>query len=246
MYNNVMKQQNFPPLNPKVVLGIAAHPDDLDFSAAGTMHKWARNGAKVHYLILTDGSKGSEDTTITAEKLMKTRQKEQLAALRLLGGSSVDFLNYPDGQLEVTMKLKKDIVKAIRQFQPDIVVTLDPSLVYSLRHGFINHPDHRAAGQATLDAVFPLARDHMNFPEHIKAGYQPHKTSTLLMVNFDVSNYYSDVSDVIDQKLAIMAAHSSQGFTSQATKKRAKAIMTDLGKRAGCRYAEAFVRIDIS
>jgi LmbE family N-acetylglucosaminyl deacetylase len=170
-----MKLQDFPPLRPKVILGIAAHPDDLDFGASGTMAKFARGGAEIHYLIITDGGKGSKDKAMTPAKLTALRQAEQRAALKELGGTDVQFLNgFCDGELEVTMALKKELVKAIRIVKPDVVVTMDPSMIYSARRGFINHPDHRAAGQATLDAIFPLARDHMSFPDLFEAGHEPH------------------------------------------------------------------------
>ena len=171
-----MQPDRVAPLRPKVVLGIAAHPDDLDFGAAGTMARFVADGAEVHYLIITDGSKGSEDAAITPAELTKIRETEQHAAVKVIGGKSVTFLGYPDGELELTMQLKRDVVKVIRSVKPDVVVTMDPSMLYSADRGFINHPDHRAAGQAALDAVFPLARDHMAFPELFAEGYVPHKT----------------------------------------------------------------------
>ncbi|HET7320856.1 MAG TPA: PIG-L family deacetylase, partial [Candidatus Saccharimonadales bacterium] len=115
----------FPPLEPKIVLGVAAHPDDLDFGASGTLAKWAAQGAAVYYLVLTDGSKGSADPSMTPEKLKTIRHQEQTEALKRLGGKRVDFLDYPDGYLEVTLDLKRDIVKAIRTCRPDVVITMD-------------------------------------------------------------------------------------------------------------------------
>ena len=238
---------DFPDLQPKVVLGIAAHPDDLDFSAAGTLAKFARDGAEVHYLILTDGSKGSADRSIDALELVKTRQAEQQAALEAAGGKTVQFLAYTDGALEVTMELKKDIVQAIRTVKPDVVVTIDPTFVYSTDHTFlpINHPDHRAAGQAALDAVFPLARDHLAFPELSEQGLEPHKVATVLLTNFDKNNYCVDISDTIEQKLAAISAHTSQISDIAATCERMKKQAAAFGKTAGCAYAECFVRLDI-
>ena len=165
-----MDEEKFEPLKPKIVLGIAAHPDDLDFGAAGTMAYYATQGAAVHYLILTDGSSGSEDKTMTPERLTKIREEEQKAAVMAIGGKDVTFLGYPDGQLEVTMALKRDVVKVIRTIRPDLVVTMDPSVLYSAARGMINHPDHRAAGQTALDCVFPLARDHMSFLNSMPKG----------------------------------------------------------------------------
>lgn len=237
---------DFTPLTPKVALGVAAHPDDLDFGAAGTLARWATEGTKVYYLILTDGSKGSSDPAMTGTRLTAIRKAEQQAAMERLGGAGVEFLDYPDAHLEVSMDLKRDIVRVIRARKPDVVITMDPTTVYAADRGFINHPDHRAAGQATLDAVFPLARDHMTFPELHTAGHPAHITPTVLLINFEDPNYFSDVSNFVDQKLAVMAAHASQGFAGDTVQNRAKELMSKMGGQAGYAYAEAFVRIDIT
>src|SRR6476469_865369 len=165
-----MDDQKFSELKPNVVLGVAAHPDDLDFGAGGTMARFARQGAEVQYLILTDGSAGSSDREISPVELVKMREAEQRDAVRAIGGKDVEFLGYPDGRLEVTMDVKRNIVKSIRRVKPDVLVIFDPSMIYSAKRGFINHPDHRAASQAALDAVFPLARDHLSFPELMAEG----------------------------------------------------------------------------
>jgi LmbE family N-acetylglucosaminyl deacetylase len=233
------------PLTPKVVLGIVAHADDLDFGASGTIAKMANEGAEVYYLILTDGSKGSEDHTITPEKLIALRQEEQRAALQILGGKDVFFLDYPDGELEVTMQLKREIVKVIRNVKPDLVITMDPSMIYSTQHGYINHPDHRAAGQAALDAVFPLARDHMTFPELYDEGFEPHKTLSVLLINFEQHNYYVNITDVFDTKIKALAAHASQMSDMVAVEQRVRQMATEAGNTAGYQLAEGFIRIDI-
>jgi LmbE family N-acetylglucosaminyl deacetylase len=241
-----MSTQKFVPLTPRVVLGVAAHPDDLDFGAGGTMAKFVADGASVHYLILTDGSKGSSDPHSTSPELVKIRQEEQRNAVKVIGGAGVEFLGQPDGMLEVTMDLKRKIVKAIRTIKPDVVVTMDPSVLYAASLGFINHPDHRAAGQATLDAVFPLARDHLSFPELYAAGYQPHITPTILLINFENRNFYVDISEHMDTKIAAIAAHDSQVDDLDAIQTRFKQIGALIGAKTGSQYAEAFIRIDIS
>jgi LmbE family N-acetylglucosaminyl deacetylase len=235
---------DLPPLNPKVVLGIAAHPDDLDVGAGGTIAKFAAQGAEVHYLILTDGGKGSDDPTMSTVDLIKTRHAEQQAALEIVGGKTITFLDYPDGELEITMELKRRIVKVIRTIKPDIVITMDPTVIYSATRGMINHPDHRAAGQATLDAVFPLARDRLTFPELFAQGYEPHKTATVLLINFDGGNYPVDITDTFELKTKALQAHESQfGDISEATWFRDMA--EGYGKQVGFPLAEIFVRLDI-
>lgn len=241
-----MQDHDFPQLRPSVVLGIAAHPDDLDYGAAGTLALFASQGAAVHYLILTDGSKGTEDPDITTIELVKIRETEQKEAVRVIGGSGVTFLGYPDGGLEVTQELKKEIVKVIRTIKPDVVVTTDPSVLFSPARGFINHPDHRAAGQAALDAVFPLARDHLAYPDLYAQGYLPHKTKTVLLTNFDRGNFDVDISATFETKIAALKAHASQigdpVETSAMLRERAKSI----GKEANYELAESFTRIDVS
>ncbi len=234
----------FTPLAPKVILGIAAHPDDLDVGAGGTLARYAAEGAEVHYLILTDGGKGSDDLSMTSAKLTEIRHAEQQAGLEAIGGKSITFLDYPDGELEVTMELKREIVKVIRTVKPDVVITMDPTVIYSAENGIINHPDHRAAGQATLDAVFPLARDWLAFPELHEAGYQPHKTPTVLMVNFNTSNFAVDISNSFETKVKALRCHPSQ-FGDFEILNWLQNIAEVQGQKAGFTLAESFVRIDI-
>lgn len=245
LYYGYMTAKNQKPLNPQIVLGVGAHPDDLDFGAAGTIAKWASEGATVYYLILTDGSKGSADKKVLSGNLIKIRQEEQRKAAEILGISDVFFLEYEDGLLEVSFELKKEIIRYIRQLKPDTVITMDPSMFYFVERGFINHPDHRAAGQATLDAVFPLARDHLAFPELLTEGLEPHKVTTLLMTNFEKQNHYVDVTDTLEHKMQALAAHKSQISNLSEVQKMMKDIAAENGKKAGHKHSEAFVRLDI-
>ena len=237
--------QSFKILQPSVILGVAAHPDDLDFGASATMAKFAAAGAKIYYLLLTDGSKGSDDQQLSSSQLINIRQAEQQAALKEIGGKEVTFLSYPDSALEISMELKKAIVREIRRLKPDVVVTIDPTVIYSTSRGYVNHPDHRAAGQATLDAVFPLARDYLTYPDLISEGLMPHKVSTVLLINFDYQNYYVDISKTLDQKLRALKAHASQIKDFKAIKLRFTQLASDSGKKAGYDYAEGFIRLDL-
>jgi len=231
---------------PKTVLAVFAHPDDMDFSSSGTIAKWAKRGAAITYLVCTDGSKGSDDPAMTARKLSLIRKKEQLKAAKILGVQDVIFLHYPDGELVVDMKLKEDISKVIRQKKPDVVITLDPTFLYSAKRGFINHSDHRAAGQAAIDAVFPLARDRLSFPHHEKRGLAPHKTRTLLLVSFEDANHFEDIASTFEAKLKALRVHASQVLPSLEFEKRIRNRSRMLGKKAGFRYAEGFKRIELS
>jgi len=236
----------FTPIHPKVVLGVAAHPDDLEFSAAGTMAKFIAEGAKGYYLILTNANKGTSDRSLTGDRLRDIRREEQRAAGKLLGLTDVFFGEYEDGALEVTQAVKRDIARVIRMTKPDVVITMDPTNLYSVEAGFINHTDHRAAGQATLDAVYPLARDHLTFPELLAEGLEPHKTATVLMTNFDQHNFYVDITSQIDIKLEALRAHASQLTDPDATLKAVRTRAAQAGSKVGASYAESFVRIDLS
>lgn len=234
-------------LTPKVVLGVAAHPDDLDYYAGGTMAAFAQQGAKVYYLILTDGSKGSADRSTTPEQLRAMRRDEQRDAAAVLGIKEVFFCDFPDGELQNTLEVKRQVVRAIRQVRPDVLVALDPTVTYSAELGIINHPDHRAAGQAALDAVYPLARDHMTFPDLLKQGYEPHNVATLLLVGMGATRptYAVDISETLGLKHQALAAHVSQ-FSIQDMKSDIDSLAAKAGKAYGYRYAESFVRIDIA
>ncbi|MDL2342398.1 MAG: PIG-L family deacetylase [Patescibacteria group bacterium] len=240
-----MNPQKFSALTPKIVLGVAAHPDDLDFGASGAMAAFAAQGAAVYYLLLTDGSKGSADYHASTVDLIKTRQAEQRAAIQAIGAKDVKFLDYPDGELEVTMDVKRDIVREIRTIRPDVVITMDPSVLYSAEQGMINHPDHRAAGQATLDAVYPLARDHLSMPELFAEGYEPHKVATLLLINFNEQNFTVDISQTIDLKLKALEAHASQMPDVAKTQAMVRDIASGIGAKSGYQFGEGYIRIDI-
>lgn len=231
---------------PKTVLAVFAHPDDMDFSSSGTIAKWASGGADITYLVCTDGGKGSEDPTITPKKLSAIRKKEQLEAAKILGVKDVIFLNNRDGELIVDLKLKEQISKVIRKKKPELVITLDPTFLYSTKRGFVNHSDHRAAGQAAIDAVFPLARDRLNFPHHEKQGLVPHKTNTLLLVAFEDPEHFEDITKTFEKKLQTLKAHKSQVPSDSAFEKRIRERASMLGKKSGFKYAEGFKCIHIS
>jgi LmbE family N-acetylglucosaminyl deacetylase len=234
-------------LRPKAVLGVAAHPDDLDYGAGGTMAAFAAQGAKIYYLILTDGGNGSKDHSVQPKTLRDIRRDEQRQAAKILGLTDVFFCDFPDAALENSQDVKREIVRVIRQTKPDVVVTIDPAVLYSARHGFINHPDHRAAGQATLDAVYPLARDHLAFPELLAEGLQPHKAGTVLLFDFtpETLPYNVDITEMLDLKLQALSAHASQFADIETVKNAATERAAEAGKKHGCRYAESFIRIDI-
>ena len=230
---------------PEKVLTIFAHPDDVDFSSAGTLAKWSLQGSEITCLVCTDGSKGSDDPKMTSLKLATIRMKEQRDAGRVLGVKDVIFLSHKDGELFVDLKLKEDISKVIRLVRPDVVITTDPLFLYSTKRGFVNHSDHRAAGQAAIDAVFPLARDRLNFPHHEKEGIGPHKVKTLLLVAFEDAEHYEDITKTMSQKIKALQQHRSQ-VEDNDFEKRIRQRSKMLGKRPRFQYAEGFKKVELA
>lgn len=226
-----------------IVLAVGAHPDDIDFAASGTIAKWILDGAVCYYLILTDGSKGSNDPTMTSRKLVKIRRQEQLAAAAILGVEKVFFLNHVDTELVPDLALKEEITQKIRDLRPTKVVTINPQIIFSLERNFINHTDHRAAGLATIDSVFPLARDRLTFPEHESKGLKTHKVKELYLTSFGEGNYISDIEKTLDLKIKAIQAHTSQ--TDAKIVERIKYWAAQNGQKANCKYAEIFIKIEL-
>ena len=225
----------------KVILAVGAHPDDLDFGCSGTVAKFVKEGASAYYVICTNGSKGSDDPKMTSQKLTQIRKKEQFEAAKVLGIKKVFFFNHEDGELENNIELKEEITKIIRKVRPDTVFTVDPLMIYSQKRGYINHPDHRACGQAVLDAVYPLSRDRLTFPHHQKERLKPHKVKEIYLVNFDTQYTFFDISTTIDLKLKALLKHKSQ--VSKESLQRVKEWASRLGKKKGYKFAEGFKKI---
>jgi LmbE family N-acetylglucosaminyl deacetylase len=220
------------------VLVVLAHPDDPEFFCGATLAKWAREGKEIHYLLLTCGDKGSDDPAVTPEMLCADRQAEQLAAARVLGVKAVRFLGYPDGELFNTLDVRREIVREIRRFRPARVVTSDPTTLIRMNVA-INHPDHRAAGAATLDALFPAAGNRMYFPELLREGLEPYAPKEIWLSVTTDPTMWVNVNDTLDLKLAAIREHKSQVAKPEelAQRIRERLRRTDV---EGEFYAEAF------
>ena len=200
---------------PRIALAIAAHPDDADFGCSGTAHLWSKEGWEFYYLICTDGSKGTEDTSLPPEQLVPMRRQEQRAAAEALGVREVYFLDgHVDAELTSNRKLLGDIVRHIRMLKPYAVFTHDPTQII-MRNSFINHSDHRAVGLTVVDAVYPAARDPWNFPEHMEEGLEPHKVKEILIWGSDEPTYTVDITDVLEMKIQALRHHTSQSHASR-------------------------------
>jgi LmbE family N-acetylglucosaminyl deacetylase len=223
------------------VMVITAHPDDSEFGAGGTVAKFVKEGREVTYCIVTNGNKGSSDRTMTPERLAVIRAEEQRNAARVLGVERVSFLGYPDGEVEDTRDLRRDVSREIRRFRPDLVVCQNPNRTYNLG---ASHRDHRTVGGAVLDCVYPLARDHLAFPE-LMPEFEPHKVREVYVMQWNEPHVVNDITEVIDLKLKALACHASQFKDFAAVEARVRQRSKELGAARGYAYAEAFDRIVI-
>lgn len=221
---------------------IVAHPDDLEFGVAGTAARWARGGSRVIYVVITDGNVGSHEEGMTPEKLAEVRRAEQTAAADVVGAECV-FMGYHDGFLQPTLELRKDLVRLIRQYKPNVVVCLDPTNFFPAED-YINHPDHRAAGQAALDAVFPAAEMTLLYPDLAAEGLTGHKVDYVYVSFSERTNHYIDISDTIDLKVEALKKHVSQ-LNGLNVDEVLRTWAAETGKKVGFDFAEAFYRITL-
>lgn len=244
LYDQVPGEGPAPIGPPKRAMTIGAHPDDAEFGAGGTLAKWAAAGTELTILVISDGSKGTWDPAIAADELIATRRAEQRRAADELGVAHVVMLDHVDGELENTVELRKELAWWIRTQRPDVVLSHDPWKRYML------HPDHRAAGIATIDAVV-AARDHLFFSDQ---GLEKHRPSEILLWSADEVDHVEDISSVFDTKVAALLQHSSQGTTTMggaengdAERERFATRMREwaasMGAPAGFEYGEAFKRL---
>src|SRR5918996_5606232 len=224
------------------VLVVVSHPDDAEFGAGPTIALLTARGARVDYVVTTDGGKGTEDPAVTPAQLSATRRAEQRAAADILGVREIVHLGYPDGYLTPSLDLRRDITRQIRRFRPDLVITQNPQR--RLDHNpFIGHPDHLATGEATLASVYPAARDHLNFPElWTQEALEPWKVRQVLLAGVEEPNLWLDVADTFEVGLQAILAHASQmdgDEVIERVRERARLV----GEPQGIGLAQAFLSI---
>ncbi|MEA2616742.1 MAG: hypothetical protein QOE72_2525 [Chloroflexota bacterium] len=228
------------PPAPASLLVVMAHPDDAEFSAGGTLARWTGAGARVSYCVCTDGDKGTSDPRRDPRAVAEERIAEQRAAARVLGVEEVVFLGHPDGVLQPTLELRRDIVRVIRRVRPEAVLCSDPTRRFG--PGYINHPDHRAAGDVALDAVYPSARDPLVFPELVEEGLAPHKVTQVFVANPTEPNCLVDISGTLERKLDALRQHRSQ-ITDDRLRELVPRRAAEVGAPYGLAAAEAFHHI---
>src|SRR3990172_9143174 len=223
---------------PESAMAIVAHPDDIEFSCVGTLARWAKAGARIAYVLCTSGDVGIAEDGMTRQKAAEIREAETRAAAEIAGARDVIFLRDPDGMPQATLELRKKIVREIRRFRPEVVICGDPTIVWA-GDTYINHPDHRAAATAALDATFPAAGQPHLFEELEAEGYFAHKPRKVFVTGWSQTDYYINITATIDKKIAALRAHESQ-MKDWDPEPRIKEWAAEHARGKEMEYAEAF------
>jgi LmbE family N-acetylglucosaminyl deacetylase len=224
---------------------IVAHPDDADFGPAGTIAAWVKAGSEAHLVCCTSGDAGGDDASLDPLALGVQREAEQRAAAAIIGYRDVVFLHQPDGALANDLALREQLVRLIRRVRPDAVLAVDPRHLIS-RSGHVQHTDHRAAGMAAIDAVYPASRNAMAFPHLVlQEGLEPHVVRWLYLFWGDAPNTWVDTTATVDLKIAALAAHASQIRRPEELEKEIRKWAAEEGEKIGTAAAEAFFLADV-
>ncbi len=226
----------------RTILCIAAHPDDIEFTIAGSVARWTREGRTVVFCLVTTGGAGTNDYTPSGDGLVPVRERELHEAARILGVSTVALLGYQDGVVEPTLGLRRDLTRVIRRHRPDVVVCSDPTVRY-YGNEYLNHPDHRAVASAALDAVFPSAETRGIFADLLTEGLEPHKVKEVFISGAEPPDTFIDIGETLETKCAALKAHASQVGSGQWVDALLRDWAKRDGKRAGVAYAEAYRRM---
>jgi len=218
----------------KRVMVVVAHPDDMEFSSAGTVARFVKEGREVVLVQCTSGDKGTSRRDISSPDLAQLREGEEREACRRLGVQHIEFLRLGDGELMPDVNFRERVVRQIRAYRPDIVITHDPFRPYSL------HPDHRAVGITAVDSVYPTARDPLYFPEHLAAGLEPHKVAELWLYGAEFPDTYIDITETFADKINALKAHASQVGEALTLEERLRERAKEVGAPQSMELAEAF------
>ncbi len=224
---------------PRRVMAIFAHPDDVDFGCSGTLSLWADRGVHVTYCLLTSGNKGTHDPKMSPVRLARIREKEQQAAGAVVGAKQFVFLRHGDGELEVSMKMRGEVCRAIRVHKPDVVFTQDPWRPYQI------HPDHRVAGWSAMDGIIS-ARDHLFFPEQLRGRLRKHRVTRVFLFGTAEPNAWFDISTTLDRKIKAIGSHTSQVRDVKALGERMRQFARAAGGAWGFEAAEGFRLLEIA
>jgi LmbE family N-acetylglucosaminyl deacetylase len=224
------------------ILCISAHPDDNEFTVAGSVAKWAREGREVVFCLVTSGAAGTNEHTPHNDGLVPVRERECWEAAKILSVKDLVFLRYQDGGVEPTLGLRRDLTRVIRRYKPDVVVCGDPTVRW-YGNEYLNHPDHRAVASAALDAIFPSADTRYIFPELLAEGLEPHKVQEVLISGASLPDTWIDIGDTLELKCAALKAHASQVGSGEWVGELLRQWAARTGKRVGIPYAESYRRM---
>ncbi len=223
---------------PESAMAIVAHPDDIEFSCAGTLARWSKSECRIAYVLCTSGEVGIAEVGMSKQRATEIREAEQQVAAEIVGAQKVIFLQEPDGMLQPTLELRKKLVREIRRFRPEVVICGDPTIVWA-GNDYINHPDHRAAATAALDAVFPAAGQPNLFEELAEEGISAHKPRKVYVTSWTQADQYVNISETIDIKIAALRAHKSQ-MKDWDPEPKIKEWAAERAKGKEMTFAEAF------
>jgi LmbE family N-acetylglucosaminyl deacetylase len=226
----------------RTILCISAHPDDNEFTIAGSIARWTGEGREVVFCLVTSGGAGTNERTPHNTGLVPVRERECRDAARILGVKDLVLLRYQDGVVEPTLGLRRDLARIIRRYKPDVVVCGDPTVRW-YGNEYLNHPDHRAVASAALDAVFPSAETGSIFPELLAEGLEPHKVKEVLISGANPPDTWIDIGDTLELKCAALRAHVSQVGSGVWVDELLRQWAALAGKRAGVPYAESYRRM---
>ncbi|MCC7360769.1 MAG: PIG-L family deacetylase [Anaerolineales bacterium] len=227
-----------PPYYPESAMAIVAHPDDIEFGCSGTLALWARHGARISLVLVTSGDVGIAREDFTRQQAAALREQEARAAADVLGAAEIIFLREPDGMVQATLGLRKKLVREIRRFRPEVVISGDPTVVWA-GGNYINHPDHRAVALATVDAIFPAAGQPHLFEELGAEGLTAHKVRKVYVTNWREGDTWVAIDETVDVKVAALKCHASQ-MGSWDVEKNIKQWAADRAKDHGMQYAEIY------
>lgn len=228
---------------PESAMAIFAHPDDIEFSCAGTLARWAKAGARISYVLCTSGDVGIAEPGMTRQQAAEIREAESRQAAHIGGAKEIIFLGERDGMLENTMNLRLKLVREIRRFRPEVIVCSDPLMLWS-GDDYINHPDHRAAGWAAVDAAFPAAGQPNLFEELEQEGLKASKVRKLFAVAWGNGSYFVNIDDSIDTKIAALQAHKSQ-VSNLDCDKLLREWASSAAKGKEMQYAESYKMVTL-
>ncbi len=221
------------------ILVISPHPDDVDFGCSGTIAKWSRRGMEIVYVICTSGDKGTDDPQMRPEALAAVREEEQQAAAEVAGVRDVSFLRLKDGELENNREFRGILVRVVRKYRPDIVLSMDPAN-NRFENPYVSHSDHRATALAVFDAIYPAAGNRNFFPEQLVDGLTPHSVDGVYFFGTDRPNTWVDITGTIEAKIAALRCHKSQMTDFENLEAWVRDRHSQLGREKGMTYAEAF------